>query len=60
MGVKVIAFDLLLRLKFDFVWSIEYLTGCGVASLLRVLLHDDCGKWEILVAPNSCLHLITI
>lgn len=37
MGVKAIGFNLELRLIFDVVWSIEYLTSHGVALLLRVL-----------------------
>lgn len=41
MGVKAMTFNLVPKLLFDFIWNMEYLRSCGVASLLRVLLHDD-------------------
>lgn len=46
MAMKVQAFNMELRHIFNFVWSIEYLTSCGVASLLRIRLLDDFVRQE--------------
>lgn len=46
MAVKVLRFNMELRHIFYFIWSIDNLTICGVASLLRVHLLDDFVRQE--------------